>query len=43
MRARRNGWELAGWQGKIRAPINRETHGVVETREDGGLVVEPVD
>lgn len=43
VQARRNGWELAGWSGNSRAPINRETYRTVETRDDGGLVVEPVD
>jgi conjugative relaxase-like TrwC/TraI family protein len=42
VQARRNGWELAGVDGNTRAPINRETYRVVETRDDGGLVVEHV-
>jgi conjugative relaxase-like TrwC/TraI family protein len=42
VQARRNGWELAGVEGNRRGPINRETYRVVETRDDGGLVVAPV-
>jgi conjugative relaxase-like TrwC/TraI family protein len=43
VQARRNGWELVGVEGTVRAPINRETYRVVEARDDGGLVVEHVD
>ncbi len=39
--ARRNGWELAGRHGNPRGPVNRETFTVVETRDDGSLVVTP--
>ena len=35
VQARRNGWELSTWDGNRRAPINRETYRVTETREDG--------
>ena len=31
VQARRNGWDLAGWDGNTGAPINRETYRVVET------------
>jgi conjugative relaxase-like TrwC/TraI family protein len=34
VQARRNAWDIPG------SPINRETYRVVETRDDGGLVVE---
>ena len=37
--ARRNAWHLAGHEGNRRGPINRETFRVLETREDGALVV----
>ena len=40
VQARRNAWELAGWEGNRRAPVNRETYRVVEIRPDGGLVAE---
>ena len=43
VQGRRNGWELAGRYGNERAPINRETYRVTETREDGALVVERTD
>lgn len=42
VQARRNGWELAGFEGNQRCPINREQYRVLDTREDGGLVVAPV-
>lgn len=42
VQARLNGWDLAGFEGNRRGPINRETYRVVETRADGGLVVEPL-
>jgi RHS repeat-associated protein len=42
VQTRRNGWELAGWEGNTRAPINCETCRVVATREDGGLLVAPL-
>jgi len=42
IQARRNGWELASYDGNRRGPINRETYRVLETRDDGGLVVAPV-
>jgi hypothetical protein len=42
IQARRNGWNLAGFEGNRRGPINREQYRVLETREDGGLVVAPV-
>lgn len=40
VQARRNAWELAGWEGNRRAPVNRETYRVAAVRADGGLVVE---
>jgi conjugative relaxase-like TrwC/TraI family protein len=40
VQTRRNAWELAGWEGNRRPPINRETYRVVEVRPDGGLTVE---
>jgi len=42
VQARRNGWELKGWEGNTRAPINRECYRVTAIREDGGLTVAPV-
>jgi hypothetical protein len=42
VQARRNGWHLAGYEGNRRGPINREQYRVIDTREDGGLVVAPI-
>ncbi|MGD9525202.1 MobF family relaxase [Pseudonocardia sp.] len=42
VQARRNGWELRGWAGNTRAPINRETYRVLDVRHDGGLTVAPI-
>jgi len=42
VQARRNGWELAGYDGNHRAPINRERYRVLEVRDDGGLRVAPM-
>ena len=42
VQARRNGWELIGFDGNTRAPINRETYRVTDLRPDGGLTVAPV-
>ena len=42
VQARLNGWDLAGYDGNTRGPINRECYRVLETREDGGLVVAPI-
>ncbi|MPZ67342.1 MAG: relaxase domain-containing protein [Pseudonocardiaceae bacterium] len=42
VQARRNGWDLAGYEGNRRGPINRETYRVLEARDDGALVVAPV-
>jgi conjugative relaxase-like TrwC/TraI family protein len=42
VQARRNGWELAGYEGNRRGPINRETYRVLATRADGGLIVAPL-
>jgi conjugative relaxase-like TrwC/TraI family protein len=43
VQARRNGWELRGWAGNTRAPINRQTYRVTAVRDDGGLTVQQVD
>lgn len=43
VQARRNGWELFGFNGNQLVPINRQTYRVVVARDDGGLVVEPAD
>jgi len=43
VQARRNAWELEGWAGNVRAPINRQTYRVVDIHDDGGLAVEPAD
>jgi conjugative relaxase-like TrwC/TraI family protein len=42
VQARLNGWNLAGFEGNRRGPINRETYRVLDTRADGGLVVAPI-
>ena len=42
IQARRNGWELLGFEGNTAAPINRATYRVTGLREDGGLVVAPL-
>ena len=42
VQARRNGWDLIGYAGNTRAPINRETYRVTGLREDGGVTVAPV-
>jgi conjugative relaxase-like TrwC/TraI family protein len=42
VQARNNRWDLAGAYGNRRGPINREHYRVLETREDGGLVVAPI-
>jgi hypothetical protein len=42
VQARRNAWDLAGYGGNRRGPINRETFRVVDTGDDGSLVVTPI-
>jgi conjugative relaxase-like TrwC/TraI family protein len=42
IQARSNGWELAGYEGNARGPINREHYRVLHTLDDGGLVVAPI-
>ncbi|MGH3975265.1 MAG: ATP-dependent DNA helicase, partial [Pseudonocardiaceae bacterium] len=42
IQARRNGWELIGFDGNTTAPINREAYRVTAIRADGGLTVAPV-
>jgi conjugative relaxase-like TrwC/TraI family protein len=42
VQARRNGWDLAGYDGNRRGPINREQYRVLDTRDDGGLIVAPI-
>ena len=42
VQARRNGWDLAGYEGNRRGPINRETYRVTAVRDDGGLEVAPI-
>ena len=39
VQARRNGWELRGVHGNRACPINREHYRVLQTRDDGGLIV----
>ena len=39
VQARWNGWDLAGYQGNRRGPINRETYEVTAVRDDGALEV----
>ncbi|MGH3479285.1 MAG: MobF family relaxase, partial [Nocardioidaceae bacterium] len=42
VQARRNSWDLAGYAGNRRGPINRETYRVLDTHPDGSLVVAPI-
>jgi conjugative relaxase-like TrwC/TraI family protein len=42
IQARRNGWLLASIPGNRRGPINREQYRVLQTLDDGGLVVAPI-
>jgi len=42
VQARRNGWRLKSIPGNRRGPINREQYRVLETRDDGGLIVAPI-
>ena len=39
VQARHNGWDLAGFEGNSEAPINRKQYRVLDTRDDGGLIV----
>ena len=42
VQARKNQWDLAGMHGNRRGPINREHYQVLETLDDGGLIVTPL-
>jgi hypothetical protein len=42
VQARRLAWELAGYAGNRRGPINREQYRVLETGGDGRMVVAPI-
>ncbi len=42
VQARRNGWDLIGFDGNTAAPINRGAYRVTGLRADGGLTVAPV-
>ncbi|MGH3573931.1 MAG: hypothetical protein ACRDUW_19285, partial [Pseudonocardiaceae bacterium] len=42
VQARRNAWDLRGWEGNTAAPVNRKTYEVTALRDDGGLTVAPV-
>jgi conjugative relaxase-like TrwC/TraI family protein len=42
VQARLNGWDLEGYEGNRRGPINREIYRVLDVRDDGGLIVTPV-
>lgn len=42
VQARRNAWDLKGWEGSEAAPVNRASYSVTGLREDGGLTVEDV-
>jgi hypothetical protein len=42
VQARLNGWDLEGYEGNRRGPINRETYRVLDIRGDGGLIIAPV-
>ncbi|OXM44939.1 TrwC relaxase [Amycolatopsis thailandensis] len=39
VQARYNGWHLTGFDGNPEAPINRKQYRVLDTRDDGGLIV----
>jgi conjugative relaxase-like TrwC/TraI family protein len=43
VQARKNQWDLGGVLGNPRGPINRELYRVIETLDDGGLVVAPIN
>ena len=43
VQARKNQWDLAGVSGNRRGPINRERYRVLDTLDDGGLIVTPID
>jgi conjugative relaxase-like TrwC/TraI family protein len=43
VQARKNEWRLAGQYGNRRGPINREQYTVVDTLDDGGLIVAPIN
>lgn len=40
VQARRNAWDLAGYGGNLRGPVNRETYRVEEVRADGSIVAD---
>jgi conjugative relaxase-like TrwC/TraI family protein len=40
VQARRNAWNLLGWEGNAVAPVNRQAYTVTGLREDGGVTVE---
>lgn len=42
VQARRNGWQLRGWEGNTAAPVNRSAYRVTGLRADGGLTVAAV-
>jgi hypothetical protein len=42
VQARRLAWDLAGYAGNRRGPINREQYRVLETGQDGRMVVAPI-
>ncbi len=42
VQARSNGWNLTGYDGNRRGPINREQYRVLETGDDGRLIVAPI-
>jgi conjugative relaxase-like TrwC/TraI family protein len=42
VQSRHNAWHLKDYEGNRRGPINRETYRVLDTREDGGLIVAPI-
>ena len=43
VQARRNAWDLAGYEGNARGPVNRETYRVTAVRPDGSLRAERLD
>jgi conjugative relaxase-like TrwC/TraI family protein len=43
VQARLNAWDLAGYEGNVRGPVNRETYRITEVRPDGSVIADRVD
>jgi len=43
VQARSLAWHLRGFEGNVAAPITRKTYRVLDTRDDGGLTVAPIE